>query len=123
MLGDTITLNLGGSGGSAFTVKKVNQDAYSTEYRFTTNDGLRSYILKIRHSSEGPKNGSVACDRHYISLKQVVYATSTVPQYEREFYAVYRCKPNDVASADEVPSAVTYWLTSTILGQLRGWES
>lgn len=122
MLADTLTLNLGGSGGTAFTVAKINQDVYSSEYRLTSPDGLKQYLLKIKHTTENPKNGQ-PMDRHYVSLKQVVFATSTVPQYEREFYAIYRVKPNDVAAADDIPLALCFWLTGTILGKLRGWES
>lgn len=123
MLGDTITLYLGGSGGTAFTMQKVNQDGYSSEYRFNSSDGLRGYVLKIKHTKEASKEGRPALDRHYVSLLQTVYATATVPEYQREFYFVFRCKPNDVAASTEIATALTFWASAANLDKLRGWES
>jgi hypothetical protein len=122
MLGDTVTVTLGGSGGTERELKKINQDNYSAEYldRIST-DEVR---LKVRHTIESAKNGNAALDRHNVELTQTVFATLTEPEYTRQFYFVFRFAKGDTeADAVDVAEAVTYLSDATFLGQIAGWES
>lgn len=119
MIGDTFVLpQLGGD----ITLKKVNQDAYSSEYMF--RDSTSQYIVRIRHSKTKATNGVPAKDRHNFEVVQTIFAAGEVAEYERKFYFVIEHLPSDTSIAlyDAVADKVI--LTSNaLLTQLLGWES
>lgn len=122
MLGDTVTVTLGGSGGTERVLKKINQDNYAAEYLDrATSDEVR---LRVRHTVETPKAGQVALDRHNVELTQTVFATETDPEYTRQYYTVFRLAKGDVAAeCVDVAEALTYLSDATFLGKIAGWES
>nr|UJQ85517.1 MAG: putative coat protein [Leviviridae sp.] len=123
MLGDSVTLTLGGSGGTERVVTKINQDNYSAEYLGRAATGLDEIRLRVRHTKETPKNGT-AMDRHNVVLTQTVFATAETPEIVREYYFVIRSNPSDVAaSVIDLAEAGTFWSTATNLGKVLGWES
>lgn len=124
MLGDSIVVTLGGSGGTARTLTKINQDNFSAEYLGREASGLDEIRLRVRHTKETAKNGATALDRHNFVLTQTVFATPTAPEITREFYFVMRALPSDAAaSVVDLAEAVTYWATAANLGKILGWES
>jgi hypothetical protein len=114
MLGDTLTLP---QAGGNIVLKKINQDGYSSEYRFT--DATSRYNAKIRHSKVN--NGQ---DRHNLEVVQTIFAAGDVAEYERKFYFVHEHKPGDtsVALADAVADLAIATSNALLVG-LVGWES
>lgn len=123
MLGDTLTITLGGSGGTARVCSKINQDSYSAEYlNKTATDQI---VVKVRHQKESLKAGeSYAKERHNITVTQTVFATASAEEIFREVSFTIRSRSNDTtASVTDVGEAVAYWLTSSNLDKLNQWES
>lgn len=123
MLGDTLTITLGGSGGAARVCSKINQDAFSAEYlnRLTT-DEIR---VKVRHTKESAKSGELyPLERHNVLVTQRVFATPTTTEKFREVSFTIRARPDDlVADVTNVGKAQAFYLTGTILDKLYAWES
>lgn len=122
MLGDTLTFTLGGSGGTAKVLSKINQDSYSSEYLLrSSTDEIRA---RVRHSKEGAKNGKPAVDRHNVELTQTVFATVSAPEYVRQCYVVLRTQiGDDLALNVDVGQALAFFMTEANLVKLTGWES
>jgi hypothetical protein len=119
MLGDTFVLpQVGGD----ITLKKINQDSYSSEYLF--RDATTQYRARIRHTKTNPTSVRPAYDRHNVEVVQTVFAAGDVPEYERKFYFVLELKPGDtsVALADAVADKVIA-SSNALLVALVGWES
>jgi hypothetical protein len=123
MLGDTLTVTLDGSGGTAVVASKINQDSYSAEYlKKRTDDEVR---VRIKHSKDTVKAGSQAFDRHNVTFEQFVYPTEEKPLgVLRQIQLIIRNDPSDdeVALTD-LGEALTYWAADTNLTKLFGWES
>ena len=122
MLGDTLTFTLGGSGGTAKVLSKINQDKYSAEYLLrSSTDEVRA---RVRHTKEGVKNGSPAMERHNVELTQTVFATSSAPAMVRQCYVVLRTQVgDDLALNVDVAQALAFFMTEANLTKLTGWES
>lgn len=122
MFGDTLTVTLDGSGGTARVCSKINQDAYSSEYlnRLST-DEIR---VRIRHSKEALKPGEdYPMERHNVEFTQTVFATPTTPEFVRQIYVVIRNKPNDtLTDVTNLCEALPFWLTDANLDKLNIWE-
>lgn len=122
MFGDSISYNLGGAGGTALTLKKINQDNYSAEYLYRTS--TYEVRMKVRHTKESVKGEALPLDRHNVEVTQTVFATLTEPEYVRQFYIVFRATPSDTeAEVVDVAEGLTEWLSAANLGALLGWES
>ncbi|DAD50037.1 TPA_asm: coat protein [ssRNA phage Gerhypos.1_44] len=84
MLANTLTLTVTGATGSPFTLTRVNQDNYGSEYKYL--DAIQSIGLKIRHATDrvkaNPALGVVATsfNRHNLTLEHTIFATLTVPE-------------------------------------------
>jgi hypothetical protein len=120
MLGDTLVLpQVGGN----ITLKKINQDGYSSEYLF--RDATSQYLAKVRHTKTNPTpKRPAAYDRHNFEVVQTVFAAGDVAEYERKFYFVLEHKPGDtsVALADACAD-LAIASTNAFLVSLLGWES
>jgi hypothetical protein len=122
MFGDTLTVTLGGSGGTAKVCNKINQDSYGAEYLL--NEGTGEIRVKIRHLKEALKEGELyPIERHQVEFTQTIFATGSTPQYTRDFYMIMRNYPNDtVASVSDVGEALSYFLGQTNILKVLGWE-
>jgi len=74
MLANTLTLTVAGATNSPFTLTRVNQDNYGSEYTYA--DSIQSIVLKIRQSKE-VVNG-LPFNRHNATIEHIVFATPTV---------------------------------------------
>lgn len=99
---------------------RVNQDKYSSEYRF--NDSVSLVNVFVRHSQR-TINGLVY-DRHNIEVLETIYATSTVPQYTRKSYLVTEQLSSDtsIVNTTGLMSGLTA-STNALLIKLFNWES
>jgi hypothetical protein len=123
MLGDTLTVTLDGSGGTAVVTSKINQDSYAAEY---LNKGATYEIrVRVRHSKETPKADGIAYDRHNVEFTQYVYPTALLPHGRtRQAYVVFRNEPDDdLAACTDLGEALTFWLTDANILKIFGWES
>jgi hypothetical protein len=123
MLGDTLTVTLGGSGGTARVCNKINQYNYSSEYlNQGTGDEVR---VKVRHTKENPGSDGRKLDRHNVEITQTVYAVpDTSPEYRRVVSYTVRNFPDDTAAdVVDVGEAMSYIMDDTLLTGLNGWES
>nr|UJQ85144.1 MAG: putative coat protein [Leviviridae sp.] len=123
MLGDTITITLGGSGGTARVCNKINQDNYSAEYlNRNSTDEIR---VKVRHSKESNLLNGLPVERHNMEITQTVFpAVVGDPSVTRQWYFVARCNPDDtVADQVDVGEALAFFMDATNLPKIVGWES
>lgn len=119
MLGDTFVLpQVGGD----ITLKKINQDGYSSEYLF--RDATNQYRVRIRHTKTNATSTRPSYDRHNVEVVQTIFAAGDVAEYERKFYFVLELKPGDtsVALADAMADKVIA-SSNALLVALVGWES
>lgn len=124
MLGDTFTVTLDGSGGTAVVCSKINQDNFSAEYFKKDSGNLYDIRVRVRHSKESPTKEGIVFDRHNVEITQTVYATATLPQYVRQAYAVIRNQAaDDLVGITNVVEALSFWLTDANSDKLIGWES
>lgn len=125
MLGNTLTITLDGSGGTAKVLPLINQDGYSTEYFL--DEGTTTYRAKIRHSRDKVKAGSQNFDRHSVTFSRFVKPTEAIPLGSlSEVTFTIRNDPNG-ASADQIDlaEAMSFYTVKAggISAKLLGWES
>jgi hypothetical protein len=106
------------------TCVKINQDQYSSEYRF--RDSTQQVTVKVRHSAlKKPVDGcDLPPDRHNVELTQLVFATDTVAQIFRKVYIVVEQTPNDTDV--KLVDAMADWLIASVnanITSLLQWES
>lgn len=125
MLGDSITFNLGGTGGDAIVMPKINQDGYSAEYY--TDTGTGTYRLQIRHSRDKVKAGTQAFDRHNVTFTRFVKPTVDSPLGSTSSATfILRNDPNEAPSTVVLLSdAMAHFFDEdgTVALKLVGWES
>jgi hypothetical protein len=123
MLGDTLTVTLDGSGGTAVVCSKINQDSYSAEY--LKKDTLYETRVRTRHIKETAKAGAIALDRHTVTFSQYVYPTEARPLgINREIQLIIRNDPTDsITDVTNLGEAMTFWATDANLDKLFGWEA
>lgn len=119
MYGDTITVTINSI---AKAMSKINQDSYSSEYFL--KESLGEFRLRIRHSKDRVSAGSKPRDRHSVTLTETIYATSTVPQYDRVTTISVVGNFDDVA-ANQAYNVVGLeaWLNQANAVKLVNWES
>lgn len=123
MFGDTLTITLDGSGGTARVCNKINQDSYSAEYiARSSTDEIR---VKIRHQKESMKAGQTyAIERHNVLVTQTVFATPTTSEKFREVSFTLRNRPDDtLVDITNLGEGLVFFLTDANLDKLFAWES
>lgn len=73
MLANTLTLTVSGATNSPFTLTRVNQDNYGSEY--TYSDDIQNITLKVRQSTE--KVSGATFKRHNATIEHRIFATPT----------------------------------------------
>lgn len=123
MLGDTLTVSLDGSGGTAVVASKINQDTFSTMY--LKKRTLDEITVSIKHTKDSVKAGTQAFDRHNVTFEQYVYPTEAKPLgIRRIVQLIIRNDPSDdEAAVTDLAEALTFWATDANLTKLFGWES
>jgi hypothetical protein len=126
MLGDTISIFQGGSGGTEHVLKKVNQDNFSAEY--LKRDLVNELRLKIRHSVEKVASGDPEpLERHNVELTVVSFADAenNLPEFRRVYSTTIRVDKTRSAYASSTywQEGMSFFLDDTITPLLLGWES
>jgi hypothetical protein len=123
MLGDTLTITHGGSGGSAKVLKQINQDGYSSEYFL--NDGTDRWRAIVRHAKEAPRNGGLPYDRHTVIFRaEYGDGTTDNPYGIQEAILTIRLAPSDTpANVSNLVEGLAYWASEANILKIIGWES
>jgi hypothetical protein len=118
MLGDSITITLGGSGGTDKVLNKINSGKdYSAEYLL--REATQEFSALISHSKNGTR------DRHYMEVKQTIFATDPdEADIVRTVSAVILAKPSDTsADVTDLQEGLSFFLDGTNTPKLLNWES
>jgi len=117
-------MTLGGSGGTARTLKKINQDNYSAEYlERTSTDEIR---CKIRHTVESQKDGEYEpLERHNVELTRIEFGINPDGSDMKRVisYTIRAGKSADQGASGNLAYAMSYWTDTTSVPALLGWES
>lgn len=119
-IANPLVITLGGSGGTAKSLAKINQDSYGSEYylRETTQD----FRVKIRHSRESANKNGVVFERHNLEMTHTVFGTAPDPDTVRQVYIVLRNTKSDTAQAvQDLGTALSYYMDDTHFADLIGW--
>jgi hypothetical protein len=119
-IANPLVITLGGSGGTAKSLPKINQDAYGSEYFL--REATQEFRVRIRHLRETPKTGELPLERHNFELTQTIYGTNGAPDKVRQVYTVLRAnKVDTLADVVDLGEALSYYLDGTHYGDLIGW--
>lgn len=123
MLGETLTVTLDGSGGTAVVTSRIKEADYASEYlKKRTSDEIR---VRIKHSKDAVKAGTQLFDRHNVTFEQYVYPTEAKPLgILRQATLIIRNDPtDDEAAVTDLAEALMFWASDANLTKLYGWES
>jgi len=117
MLGDSITITLGGSGGTDKVLNKINQDGYTSEYLL--RETLQEFAVKIQHSKNGAR------DRHYVEVKQTIFAvdSDSVDSVYTVSNVILAGKAEPVADVVDLQEGLSLFMASANATALIGWQS
>lgn len=119
-IANPLVITLGGSGGTAKSLPRINQDSYGSEYLL--REATQEFRVKIRHSVETPKAGALTLERHNFELTQTVYGSNGDPDVVRQVYLVIRSNKADTAAdVVDLGEALSYYMDGTHYGDLLGW--
>jgi len=119
MLGNTFVLpQVGGD----ITCVLVNQDVYSSEYRFTNSTDR--YTVKVRHSTVKATGVYPQYDRHNVEVVRTTFQVGDVGEYYQKFFFVLEVKPGttSVVLADAVADKIIL-SSNALVSALLQWES
>jgi hypothetical protein len=125
MFADTITYT-DVHGTEDFAFVKVNQDKYSSEYRYTTD--TKRVTLKIRNTNRFDKSSLKTFDRHNVEVQETIFAVApSTLSTVRTAYFTFEVQQGDVL-ADVVALGVALcgWLTASSaanMGKMAQFES
>lgn len=118
MLGDSISITVNAV---ALTLKKVNQDNFSSEYLLKETSG--EYRMKIRHSTEKALVQGETMERHNVEFSHLVYGTAPDDGYNTIISTTIR-NPKRIAAAevDQLSDGLADFVKANGV-LLVGWES
>jgi hypothetical protein len=111
MFDNTITLT-DVHGTEDFNFVRVNQDKYSSEYRYTTD--LKRVTLKLRNTTRFDKSSLKTFDRHNVELQETLFAVAPSTQSTvRTCYFTFEVQQGDViADSVALGHALAFWLVT-----------
>lgn len=119
-ISNPLVITLGGSGGTAKSLPKINQDAYGSEYYL--RESTQEFRVKIRHSKESPNSAGVILERHNLEITQTIFGTAGSPDEVIQAYVVLRnAKTSTATNVSNVGTALSYYMDATHYGDLQGW--
>jgi len=105
------------------TLKRINQDKYSTEYYLRESD--QEYTVNIRHTRENPGKDGTQFDRHNVEFIHTIFATESTPAFTRVQYIVTRnTRADDYATvAYDITGLADLVKASGNIADLLAWVS
>lgn len=105
----------------AESVKRINQDGYSTEY--LNRDSSHETRLTISHSKEAKQSDGTQYERHLIRVDRVDFVAG-VAQPAMSAYIVLRMKIGaDPVVLSRVAQSLVDYSTDTIVDGVIAWQS
>jgi len=115
MFGGTLALTIAGSG---YTLQRVNQDNYGSEYQFSGT--LDAVNMKIRHSLDGVDADGIVMRRHNVYIERVIYPTALATVKKQSFTFTMRGgKFEDPVPMADVAKAALTWLSASTYSALN----
>lgn len=116
MLGSTFVLP---QAGGDITCNLVNQDAYSSEYRFKNSTVL--YRVFVRHTFPAAKADGQTYERHNVEVTKTTFANGAVLEFYEKFYFVWEVLSShtSVALADAVADKIIVSSNALLTGLLN----
>jgi hypothetical protein len=117
MFSDSITFtDLHGS--SDYTLNRINQDKYSSEYLFQYD--TLEFRLKIRNTTFFDKKRGVQMNQHNAELTETVYAVapSLLDTVRKSFFTCQVQKGDALAASREVAIGLANWLLASSAASL-----
>ena len=106
----------------ARSLARIDAGKGQSEYSYT--DATMRVTMVIRNTSSKPDANGRVKERHTISLRQTIFATSTVPEFVRQAsITVENYFGDDVTAYDDVAIAVAGLATSGNIAKLANFES
>lgn len=119
-IANPLVITLGGSGGTAKSLAKINQDAYGSEYYL--REATQEFRVKIRHSREAPQADGTILERHNFEITQTVFGVAPAPDVVRSAYVVLRnSKKDTLVDITNIGTALSFYMDATHYGDLVGW--
>lgn len=115
-IGDSISLTIGAG---TKTLVKVKFDGYASEYRLIEAD--RSWTLNVRNTTYVKAGVTIA--RHNAELVESVYATATVPAYERKQYDVFEHPLSITTGVSDDVKGLHGFLSAANIAKIINFES
>lgn len=118
MFGDSITLTVNAV---AKTLKKINQDSYSSEYLLRESTG--EFRLKVRHSKEKALLRGESMERHNVELAYTLFGVTPDDGYTVVVSTTFR-NPQRITGVevDQYSDALADWVKANGV-LLTDWES
>lgn len=125
MLGDTLTITLDGSGGTAKVLPKVNQDGYSSEYYL--DETTQWFRCKIRHTADTVKAGALPVERHTVTFSRYTKPTVSLPlgSLSEVIFTIKNDSAYLAADTIDISEAMSFYMVKAggIAARLLGKES
>lgn len=121
MIGDSITITIGGSGGTAKVLQKVNEANYASEYFL--REASASYSLSVKHTVPKGRDGSV--ESHLFRLDVIHYNTDNLVVRKESAWVVLETRQGiqDSASLQDLGQALTFVMDVTLIDKLLARQS
>jgi hypothetical protein len=101
---------------------RIDSAKGQSEYSYTS--ATERVTAVIRNTSGKPDADGRVKERHTISLRQTIFATSTVPEYVRQAsMTIENYFGDDVTAYDDVAIAVAALITAGNVAKLSNFES
>lgn len=118
MFGDSISITVNAV---AKTLKKINQDSYSSEYLLRETTG--EFRLRIRHSKEKALIRGENMDRHNVELTRTIFGVAPDDGYSIIVSTTFRNPIRvDGVEVDQLSDGLADWVKANGV-LLCGWES
>jgi hypothetical protein len=118
MIGDTVSVTFNGV---AKTLRKINQDNYSSEYQLRTS--TEEFVLRIRHQKESLVAGKPQFERHHVDLTRVEFDAVNGDRTFQSYTVIRLQRGNDPVNARHLTLALNGFEVAATLDQIIGWES
>jgi hypothetical protein len=103
-------------------MSKINSGNYSSEYFL--KETLSEFRLKVKHTNDRVSAGGKQRPRHQFTLTETVYATTTVPQFDRVSTISFVSNYDDPAASQAYNQVgIGAWATQANVVKLANFES
>lgn len=108
--------------GTARSLARIDAGKGQSEYSYT--DATMRVTMVIRNTASKPDANGRVKERHTISLRQTIFATSSVPEYVRQSsFTIENFFGDDVTAYDDVAIALAGLVTAGNVSKLANFES